>query len=51
MPTERYLMTPSVYYLTIVLTTGTDLDIALDALKCSDLGGMTLATIQLEVIR
>ena len=45
------IMADNVYQLTITLTTGTDLDLALTALECSDLGGMTLETIRINVIR
>ena len=40
-------MTPQIYKITLIITSGTELDIALDALKCSDLSGATLETIEI----
>lgn len=40
-------MAPQTYVLTLTITTGTELDIALNALGCSDLSGATLETIQI----
>ena len=40
-------MTPQTYKLTLTITSGTELDIALDALKCSNLSGATLETIEI----
>jgi len=45
--TEHPLMTPQTYKLTLTITTGTELDIALNALGCSDLSGETLKTIEI----
>ena len=40
-------MNPQTYVLTLTITTGTELDIALNALGNSDLSGATLETIQI----
>ena len=45
--TEPPKMTPQTYVLTLTITTGTELDIALNALGNSDLSGATLETIQI----
>ena len=44
---EPPTMTPQTYVLTLTIITGTELDIALNALGNSDLSGATLETIQI----